>query len=153
MFGAAEYAEHAGGGGAGGALSRPRFACATSPTAWARCTEGGANFLVTGRNISAGQWFPSYALWRRKDYAMRYSRLTTLRGCLLPLAALVGATTLAGCVTTSTPPAYAYSYNYPAPYYSSYTVTRTYPNGYVAAYSPDYNGSYDTYGTTAGNGR
>jgi hypothetical protein len=60
---------------------------------------------------------------------------------------------LAGCVTESAPPTYAYSYNYPAPYYSSYPVSQTYPYGYVSAYSPDYNGSYNTYGTTAGNGR
>jgi hypothetical protein len=82
---------------------------------------------------------------------MKNSRFTTLRRCLLPLAALVGATALAGCVTESPPPTYAYSYNYP--YYTSYPVSQTYPNGYVAAYSPDYNGSYNTYGTTAGNGR
>lgn len=82
---------------------------------------------------------------------MRCAHFTTLRRSLLPLAALVGATALAGCVTESTPPTYYYGYNYP--YYSSYPVGVTYPNGYAAAYSPDYNGAYNTYGTTAGNGR
>jgi hypothetical protein len=84
---------------------------------------------------------------------MRSSYFTTLRRGLLPLAALLGATALAGCVTQSTPPTYAYSYNYPSPYYAAYPVGVTYPYGYTAAYSPDYNGTYNTYGTTAGNGR
>lgn len=79
------------------------------------------------------------------------------RSHLAALALLVGATTLAGCVTESTPPSYAYGYNYPGyyggGYYSGpYPVGRTYPNGYSAAYSPDYNGSYNTYDRTAGHG-
>jgi len=84
---------------------------------------------------------------------MRRSHFTALRRHLLPFAALVGATALAGCVTQSPPAAYSYTYGYATPYYSSYTVSNTYPNGYRAAYSPDYNGTYNTYGTTAGNGR
>ena len=69
----------------------------------------------------------------------------------MALAALVGATALAGCVTESPPAAYTYTYGYGAPNYSSYTASTIYPNGYTAAYSPDYNGSYDTY-RTSGNG-
>ena len=84
---------------------------------------------------------------------MRSSHFTALRRSLLPLVALVGATALGGCVTQSTPPTYSYGYNYPSPYYTASPVGVTYPNGYAAAYSPDYNGAYNTYGTTAGNGR
>jgi hypothetical protein len=73
------------------------------------------------------------------------------RSHMSALAALAGATVLAGCVTESPPAAYTYTYGYPAPYYSSYAVSTTYPYGYTAAYSPDYNGSYNTY-RTSGNG-
>lgn len=76
------------------------------------------------------------------------------RSYFMALAALIGATALGGCVTESSPPTYAYSNPYPYGYYSTgYPVSRTYPNGYTSAYSPDYNGSYNTYDTAGGHGR
>lgn len=75
------------------------------------------------------------------------------RSLFMALAALVGATALAGCVTESPPPAYSYNYGYYPGYYSGpYPVSRTYPNGYYSNYSPDYNGTYNTYNGTGGHG-
>jgi len=91
---------------------------------------------------------------------MQTSHFRALRRRLLPLAALVAATGLGGCVATAPAPygynyypgTYTYNYpaNYPAPYYgSSYTTTRTYPGTYPL-YSPYFHG-YES--TQSGNGR
>jgi len=74
------------------------------------------------------------------------------RSQFMALAVLAGATLLAGCVTESAPPTYSYGYSYPGYYSSPYPVGRTYPYGYSSAYSPDYNGSYNTYNGTGGHG-
>ena len=75
---------------------------------------------------------------------MRISHFTAL-------VALAASAALGGCVAAAPSTTTTYGYNYP--YYSSYTVSNTYPYGYTAPFSTDYNGSYNTYGNDAGNGQ
>jgi hypothetical protein len=63
---------------------------------------------------------------------MRISLLTAL-------AALAAPTALGGCVATVPATTTYYGYNYPSPYYNSYTVTQTYPYWYSGPYSTAYN--------------
>lgn len=88
---------------------------------------------------------------------MRTIKTMPARNWILPFALLLMATTLGGCVGyTSYPPGY-YGYNTyttPTGYYSGYPATYAYSyNAPAPLYTSNYNGYYNTYGTTAGNGR
>jgi hypothetical protein len=84
---------------------------------------------------------------------MRHGMFKTARSSLVPLAALLLATTLGGCVGYSSYPSTDYSYGYPSSYYASYPRTYNGSYGYRSYSSPDYgryNRSYEARGTTAG---
>ena len=99
---------------------------------------------------------------------MRSPKLSAARSHLIPLVALLLATTLGGCYPYPSYPSYGYGYNYPNGYPANYGYN--YPNGYYGGYpgypraqynsnesrpfySSDYNGAFNTYGTTGGGGR
>ena len=52
---------------------------------------------------------------------MQHATFTTARSRLMPLAALLLATALGGCVGYSSYPSRDYSYSYPSGYYTGYT--------------------------------
>jgi hypothetical protein len=62
-----------------------------------------------------------------------------------PLAALLLATALGGCVGYSSYPSRDYSYSYPSSYYAGYPRTYNGSYGYRPYYSPGY-GRYETGG-------
>jgi hypothetical protein len=95
---------------------------------------------------------------------MRYPKFTATRSHLIPLAALLLATTLGGCYPYPGYPSNGYGANYPNGYSTNYG--NNYPGGYYAYqrtpynsnenrpfYSSDYNSTFNTYGTTGGGGR
>ena len=101
----------------------------------------------------------------KRDHIMRYPKFTSTRSHLIPLAAFLLVTTLGGCYPYPGYPSNGYGYNYPNGYPANYGYN--YPNGYYAGYprtsynsneyrpyySSDYNGTFNTYGTTGGGGR
>ena len=96
---------------------------------------------------------------------MRHPKFTATRSYLIPLAALLLATTLGGCYPYPGYPSNGYGYNYPNGYPANNGYN--YPNGYYAGYprtsynsnenrplyTSDYNGTFNAYGTTGGGGR
>jgi hypothetical protein len=105
---------------------------------------------------------------------MHYPRFTAARRHLIPLTALLLATALGGCVGYTAYPS-GYGYNYPATYpnsppggyyggypsaysynyantpYAGYPQTYNNSNTYRPFYTPNYNGTFNTY-TTSGSG-
>jgi len=83
---------------------------------------------------------------------MQNPKFTAARSRLVPIAALVLATALGGCVGYSSYPSRDYGYSYPNGYYAGYPRTYTTSYGYRPYYSPDY-GRYNSYesGNVAGN--
>jgi hypothetical protein len=93
---------------------------------------------------------------------MRYPEFTAARRRLIPLAALLLATGLGGCVAYSGYPSGYYGYNQPNGYYGGNRTAYAYPaynagyptytNSYRQRpyYSPDYNGSFNTYENSGG---
>jgi hypothetical protein len=73
---------------------------------------------------------------------MRYRNISASARRLIPLAGLLLATTLGGCVGyTGYPPAhYSYNYGYPG-YYSGYPTNYGYSNNYEPGYLPYYSTS------------
>ena len=69
---------------------------------------------------------------------MRHAMFTTARSRLMPLAALLLATALGGCVGYSSYPSRDYSYSYPSSYYAGYPRTYNGSYGYRPYYSPGY---------------
>jgi len=96
---------------------------------------------------------------------MCYSKFTAARSHLIPLAALLLATTLGGCYPYPGYPSNGYGYYYPNGYpanygynysdgyYAGYRRTSYNSNEYRPYYSSDYNGTFNAYGTTGGGGR
>jgi hypothetical protein len=80
---------------------------------------------------------------------MRHAMFTTARSRLMPLAALLLATVLGGCVGYSSYPSRDYSYSYPSSYYAGYPRTYNGSYGYRPYYSPGY-GRYETGGGGGG---
>jgi hypothetical protein len=79
-----------------------------------------------------------------EDHIMRPKIITAARRRLVPLAALLFATALGGCVAYTGYP--AASYAYPNSYYGGYPASySTYSYNYPRYYWPDYNGTFDTY--------
>jgi hypothetical protein len=82
------------------------------------------------------------------DHIMRNTFKCAGKG-LIPMAALLGATLLGGCVAyTGYPTATTYGYNYPGSYYGGYPSNYAYSYNYYPAYSSDYNGTFNTYQTS-----
>ncbi len=74
---------------------------------------------------------------------MRYT-FKAARNRLVPLAALVLATALGGCVAYTGYPPTSYSYTtYPSGYYAGYPTAYTY--SYNTSYTPDYRGASRAY--------
>ena len=85
---------------------------------------------------------------------MRHALPATTRSRLVPLAALLLATALGGCVGYSSYPSRDYSYSYPSGYYAGYPRTYSSSNSYRPYYSPDYgryNNTYETGGAADNN--
>jgi hypothetical protein len=86
-----------------------------------------------------------------KEHIMRHI-LRAARDSLVAMAALAVATALGGCVAYNGYPAGGYSYTYPSSYYGDYhSYAANYPmySPYsYPAYSPDYNGTFNTYATS-----
>ena len=76
---------------------------------------------------------------------MRHAMFTTARSRLMPLAALLLATALGGCVGYTGYPIRDYGYSYPSNYYAGNQRTYNTSYGYRPYYSPDYNRYNDTY--------
>ena len=73
---------------------------------------------------------------------MRYESFTAARSCLIPLAGMLLAATLGGCVAeTGYPPAH-YGYNYPTGY-PGYSYSYNYPYNYPGHDTGYYFGYYD----------
>jgi hypothetical protein len=97
-------------------------------------------------------------------HIMRYPKFTAVRSRLIPVAALLSATILGGCVGYTGYPSGDYGYSHPNGYYSGNRSAYSYPASYYAGYpsaygnsynhrrfySPDYNGSFNTYRTSGG---
>lgn len=81
---------------------------------------------------------------------MRYPKFTTARIRSMPIAALLVATALGGCVGYSDYPSQGYSRNYPSGYDTGYQRSYSTSYGYRPYYSPDYQRYSDTYGTRGG---
>ena len=80
---------------------------------------------------------------------MQHAMFTAARSRLLPLATLLLATALGGCVGYSSYPSRDYGYSYPNNYYAGYPRTYSSSYGYRPYYSPDYgryNRSYEAGG-------
>jgi len=75
-----------------------------------------------------------------EDHIMRYQQFTAARSRLIPLAALVLASALGGCVGYAGYPSRDYGYSHPydghGGYYPGYAVTNTYNQR--PYYSPSY---------------
>jgi len=69
----------------------------------------------------------------REDHIMQYPELTAVRGRVMPLAALLLATALGGCVGYAGYPSRDYGYSQPNYGYSSY------PSSYYVGYGNSYN--------------
>ena len=90
---------------------------------------------------------------------MRNPKFTSARSRLLPLAALLAATSLGGCVAYTGYPSGYYGYNYSNGYYGAGRSVYGYPSNYAAypstynkrpLYSSDYNSSFNTYENRGG---
>jgi hypothetical protein len=88
---------------------------------------------------------PKCVSMKARDHVMRHAMFTTVRSRLMPLAALLLATALGGCVGYSSYPSRDYSYSYPSSYYAGYPRTYNGSYGYRPYYSPGY-GRYETGG-------
>ena len=84
---------------------------------------------------------------------MQHAMFTTARSRLMPLAALLLATALGGCVGYSSYPSRDYSYSYPSSYYAGYPRTYGSSYGYRPYYSPDYGRYNRTYETGGAGGQ
>jgi hypothetical protein len=102
-----------------------------------------------------------------EEHIMRhsFSKSTTARRRLVPVAALLLATTLGGCVAYPGYPSGYYGYNNPNAYYGANRTDYVYPNSYGGYqstyansysarpyYSHDYNGAFNTYENSGGGG-
>jgi hypothetical protein len=67
---------------------------------------------------------------------MRYRNIPAARR-LMPLAGLLLATTLGGCVATYPPARYSYDYQYPNGYYAGYPAGYAYTDNDPARYAND----------------
>ena len=77
---------------------------------------------------------------------MRYPRFTTAPTQLLPIAALLVATALGGCVGYAEYPSHGYGYIYPnGGYYAGYPRTYSASYGDRPYYDPEYQRYNDTY--------
>jgi hypothetical protein len=91
---------------------------------------------------------------------MRYPKFTVARSRLIPLAALLLATVLSGCVAYTGYPSSTYGNNYPGGYYSGYPSgyyagypnNYTYPSGPRPFYSPTYYSNPTSYENNGGSG-
>jgi hypothetical protein len=96
---------------------------------------------------------------------MRNQKFTAARRRLVPIAAILLATALGGCVAYSGYPSGYYGANYPYGYYGGNRTAYVYPSSYSGYsgtytnsynprpyYSRDYNGSFNTYQTNGGGG-
>ena len=91
---------------------------------------------------------------------MQCAKFTAARCRLIPLAALLLATALGGCVAYAGYPTSNYSYNYPSGYYSGYPsgyyagypTAYTYPSNSRQLYSPTYYSSPTSYESNGGSG-
>jgi hypothetical protein len=72
---------------------------------------------------------------------MQHATFTTARSRLMPLAALLLAAALGGCVGYSSYPSRDYSYSYPGSYYAGYPQNYGSTYGYRPYYSPNYGGT------------
>jgi hypothetical protein len=90
---------------------------------------------------------------------MQYPEFTAVRRRLIPLAAVLVATALGGCVAYTGYPSGYYGSNYPNGYYAGNRSAYGYPSnsaGYPSSYSqrpfysPDYNSSFNTYENSGG---
>jgi hypothetical protein len=94
---------------------------------------------------------------------MPHSNFATVRSRLVPVAALLAATALGGCIAYSGYPSGYYGSNYPSGYYGGNRPAYAYPAynaGYPSTYtnsynqrplySPDYNSSFNTYENSGG---
>ena len=96
---------------------------------------------------------------------MRNPKFTAIRSRLVPIAAILLATALGGCVAYSGYPSGYYGANYPDGYYGGNRTAYVYPSSYSGYsgtytnsynprpyYSHDYNGSFNPYQTNGGGG-
>jgi hypothetical protein len=84
---------------------------------------------------------------------MRFPRPTAAPTRLMPLAALMVATALGGCVGYAEQPSHGYGYNYPSGGdYTGYPRTYSASYGHRPYYSPDYQRYNETYERRDGGG-
>ena len=76
---------------------------------------------------------------------MRHAMFTAARSRLIPIAMLLLATALGGCVGYSGYPSGDNGYNYPSGYYAGHPRTYNTSYGYRPYYSSDYGRYNDTY--------
>jgi hypothetical protein len=85
---------------------------------------------------------------------MPHPKFETARRRLVPVAALLVATALGGCVAYTGYPSGYYSYNYPSGYYGGNRGGYAYPaySSYNQrpVYSSDYNSSFNAYENSGG---
>jgi hypothetical protein len=85
---------------------------------------------------------------------MPHPKFETARRRLVPVAALLVATVLGGCVAYTGYPSGYYGYNYPSGYYGGNRGGYAYPayNSYNQrpVYSSDYNSSFNAYENSGG---
>ena len=79
-------------------------------------------------------------------------KFTAARSRLLPLAALLLATALGGCIGYGGYPPRDNGYNYPSSYYAGYPRTYNTSYGNRPYYSPDYGRYNDNYYSRGSNG-
>jgi hypothetical protein len=87
-----------------------------------------------------------------EDHIMRYQKFTAARSHLKPLAALLLATTVGGCIGYADYPSRDYGYSHHSNYYTGYPRTYGNSDNYRPYYSPDYSRYNSPYETRGGGG-